>query len=83
MRVEHLKQLDIRSDERHQIALVSSFELRRGKAAKRREHLVANKRQQLEGDVVVADLLAVMKRATQKRCDGYACRKRLPIFIQS
>ena len=31
MCVEHLKQLDIRSDERHQIALVSSFELRRAR----------------------------------------------------
>lgn len=30
----------------------------------------------MKADVVVADLLAVMKRTAQKRCDGYACRKR-------
>ena len=52
MRVKHLEQLDIRSDKRHQIALVPSLELRRSKAAQRREYLVADKSQQLEGDVV-------------------------------
>ena len=66
MRVEHLEQLDVRGDERHQIALAAALELRRGKGAQLAEHAVADKGQDAKRQIVVAHLLAIMQGAAQK-----------------
>ena len=66
MRVEHLKQLDVRGHERHQIAFAAALELRRGKRAQLAEHSVADKGQDAKRQIVVAHLLAIMQGAAQK-----------------
>ena len=62
MRVEHLEKLDIACEQGHKVALVAAFELGRRKRTHLAEHLVAHEREDLERQVVVAQLLAVAKR---------------------
>ena len=67
MRVEHLKQLDVRRDDRNEIALVASLKLGRTEPAQRAEHLIADARKELEGDEMVARLLCVAESTAQHR----------------
>ena len=67
MRVEHLKQLDVRRDDRNEIALIASLKLGRTEPAQRAEHLIADARKELEGDEMVARLLCVAESTAQHR----------------
>ena len=67
MRVENLEQLDVRRYDRYEVALVSPLELCRAELSKRTEHLVADKREQLERDEMVAGLLRVPEPRAHKR----------------
>ena len=62
VRVEHLEKLDVTCEQGHKVALVATFELGRRKRAHLAEHLVAHEREDLERQVVVAQLLAIAKR---------------------
>ena len=62
VRVEHLEKLDVACEQGHKVALVAAFELGRRKRAHLAEHLVAHEREDLERQVVVAQLLAIAKR---------------------
>ena len=70
MRIEHLEQLNVRGNERHQVAFASALELRRGKRAQLAEHAIADKRQDLERQIVIAHLLAIMQGTAQKAASG-------------
>ena len=70
MRIEHLKEFDIRGHERHQVAFASTLELRRGERAQLAEHAIADECQDLERKIVVAHLLAVMQGTAQKAAGG-------------
>ena len=63
VRIEHLKEFDVRGHKRHQVAFAAALELRRGKRAQLAEHAVADERQDLERKIVVAHLLAIMQGA--------------------
>ena len=67
VRVEHLKQLDVRRDDRNEIALIASLKLGRAEPAQRAEHLIADTREELEGDEMVARLLCVTESTAQHR----------------
>ena len=69
VRVEHLEQLDVGGDERHQVALPLAFELGGGEARHRAEHPVAHQGEDLEGQVVVAQLLAVAQGPAHEAAD--------------
>ena len=77
MRIEHLKEFDIRGHERHQVAFASTLELRRGERAQLAEHSIADERQDLERKIVVAHLLAVMRKRPQ------AATKAMPALAPS
>ena len=62
VRIKHLQQLDIAGEHADEITFPSSFKLGRTKPAQRRKHMVADERQQLEGDIVVASLLAITQQ---------------------
>ena len=72
VRVEHLKQLDVRRDDRNEIALVASLKLGRTEPAQRAEHLIADAREELEGDEMVARLLRIAKSSAQHRKHKHA-----------
>ena len=62
MRIENLEQLDVARQQRNQIALVAALELGRSERTHFAEDLVAHERENLECEIVVAQLLAVAKR---------------------
>ena len=62
MRIENLEQLDVARQQRNQIALVAALELGRSERAHFAEDLVTHERENLECEIVVAQLLAVAKR---------------------
>ena len=72
MRIEHLEQLDVRRDDRNEIALIAPLKLGRTEPAQRAEHLVANARQELEGDKVIACLLCIAEGTAQHRKHKHA-----------
>ena len=76
VRVEHLKQLDVRRDDRNEIALVASLKLGRTEPAQRAEHLIADAREELEGDEMVARLLRIAKSSAQHRKYEHARKQR-------
>ncbi len=65
--VEYFQQLNVRSDDRNQIAFFPTFQLGGGQAAQGAEHFIPQQRQQFEGDEVVAGLLAVAQHRPQNR----------------
>ena len=67
MRIEHLKQLDVRRDDRNEITLIASLKLGRAEPTQRAEHLIADARKELEGDEMVARLLCVAESTAQHR----------------
>ena len=73
MGVEHLQKLDVGGDEGDEVALVAALELGRRQPPQRREHLVAHERELLEGQIVVAQLLAVAQGAAH---DTARCHER-------
>ncbi len=68
---EHLEQLDIRGDHGEQVAAATPLELRGRQAAQRAEHAVADEREQLECDEMVASLLAVAHHAAEHGGDSH------------
>ena len=62
MRIEHLEKLDVACEQGHKVTLVAALELCGRKRAHLAEHLVAHERENLECEIVVAQLLAVAKR---------------------
>ena len=70
MCIEDLEQLDIRGDEAHELALAAALELGGRQLAQGSEHQVADVREQAEGDVMVAELLAIMERSACDAADG-------------
>ena len=72
VRVEHLKQLDVRRDDGNEIALVASLKLGRTEPAQRAEHLIADAREELECDEMVARLLRIAKSSAQHRKHKHA-----------
>ena len=63
--IEHLQRFNVRGDHRNNGALLPGFQLGRAETAQRREDLVAQHRQQTEGNVVVAVLLGKPEQAAQ------------------
>ena len=59
MRVENLKQLNVRGDNAHQVAFILDLKLCRSKLSERRKHTVSNKRKQLKRNKVIAFLFGV------------------------
>ena len=72
MRIEHLEQLDVRRDDGNEIALVASLKLGRTEPTQRAEHLIADAREELEGDEMVARLLRIAKSSAQHRKHKHA-----------
>ncbi len=62
VRVENFEQLHVGGDERNQIALAAALQLRGRQGAQLAEDTVAHECQNLERQVMVANLLAVMQR---------------------
>ena len=69
--IEHFQQFDIAGHKRNKVAFVAAFQLRRSQAAQRGEHAVAHERQQLEREIMVAQLLAVAQRPARDAADGH------------
>ena len=74
--------LHVGGDERHEVALVAALQLGGRKAPQRRKHPVAHEREDAEGQVVVAQLLAIAQGATHyaayaERHSGYPGGDRL------
>ena len=67
MRVKDLQQLDVRGDHGDQVSLVPSLQLGGCEPAQRAEHPVAQNRQQLKGDEVVAGLLPIAQQGPHQR----------------
>ena len=63
--------VDVRGDERDEVAAVAPLELGGRQAAESPEHPVADEREQLERDEVVARLLAVAKQTACHGADGH------------
>ena len=76
VRVEHLQQLDVRRDDRNEIALIASLKLGRAEPTQRAEHLIADAREELEGDEMVARLLRIAKSSAQHRKYEHARKQR-------
>ena len=70
MGVEDLEQLDVGGDERNEIALVASLELRGAECPQHGEDAVTDDGEQAECDEVVAILLAVVQKPARHRHDG-------------
>ena len=68
--IEDLEQLDIRGDEAYELTLAAALELGGCQLAQGSKHQVADVREQAEGDVVVAELLAVVERPTRNAAGG-------------
>ena len=64
--VEHFQRLNVGGDEGDQIAPVAALQLCGGQAAQRAKHLIPDKRQQPEGDIVVGRLLRIAQHAAQQ-----------------
>ena len=67
MRVKYFQKLDVRGDQGNQFAPVPALQFGRAQPAQGAEHFVPNQRQQLEGDEVIAGLLAVTQH-TARQC---------------
>ena len=72
MRVEHLQQLNVRREDGDELALVPPLQPGGGQPPQGGEHLVADKRQKLEGDKVVARLLCIVQHAARQRKHQHA-----------
>ena len=73
MRVEHFQRFDIRCDHGDDAALLLTFEFGGAEHAERTENLVAQNRQQFEGNIVVAVLFEVTQTAAHDAAaDGNA-----------
>ena len=70
MCIEDLEQLDIRGDEAHELTLAAALELGGCQLAQGSKHQVADVREQAEGDVMVAELLAIVERPTRNAAGG-------------
>ena len=64
--VEHFQRLNVGGDQGDQVAPVTPFQLCGGQAAQRAEHLIPDKCQQPEGDIVVGRLLRIAQHAAQQ-----------------
>ncbi len=67
VRVEDFEKLDVRGQDRDEIALVPPVHFRRRKLSQRLKHLVPDQRQQPERDIVVAVLLRVVEKSAEDR----------------
>ena len=76
VRIEHLEKLDVACEQGHEVTLVAALELCGRKRAHLAEHLVAHKREDLERQVVVAQLLAVAKRPADHAAHGHERARR-------
>ena len=74
--VKYLQQLNVRGDDRDEVALVPPFQLGGAEAAQGAEHLVPNKGQKFERNVMVAGLLPVAQRSAQQRKDDHGGKQR-------
>ena len=63
MGVEYLQQFNVGGDDRNQVSLVPTLQLGGAEPPQRPEHLVPQKRQQLEGDEMVAGLFRIPQKA--------------------
>ena len=76
VRIKDFQKLDIGGDDRDQVALVAPFELSGAEAAQRAKDVIANQRQELEGDKVVAGLLRIAEAAAHQREHQHADKDR-------
>ena len=67
MRVKYLEQLDIRRDDRDQVALIPALQLCRAQLSKCCKDLVANDRQQFKCNEMISVLLRIMQKPAQHR----------------
>ena len=72
VRVEHLQQLNVRREDRDELALVPPRQPGGGQPPQGGEHLVADKRQKLESDKVVACLFGIVQHAARQRKHQHA-----------
>ena len=69
MRIKHLQQLDIAGDNGDQVALFLCLQLCRRQPAQRAENFIPDQRQQMKGNVMIAELLSVMQDSPQDAAD--------------
>ncbi len=76
MGIEHLQQLDIRGDDRDEVAPIPPLQLGWTQPTQGPKHLVPDEGQQLESDEVVAGLLSVPQHAPQQGKGPHAGEQR-------
>ena len=71
MCVKNFQKFDIRSDDRDQVTLVTSFQLSRAELTQNRKYLMADDRQKLKCNKMVTVLLHIMKDTTKHRNEDH------------